>query len=52
MQLPDGLRQWERTSKGLDRINQELRRRFKVIGSFVNDAILPATGIRKLDRYP
>lgn len=27
-----------RTSNGIERINQELRRRFKVIGSFVNDA--------------
>jgi transposase-like protein len=38
MQLPEGLRKRLRTSNGIERINQELRRRFKVIGSFVNDA--------------
>jgi transposase-like protein len=27
-----------RTSNGLERTNQEIRRRFKTIGSFVNDA--------------
>ena len=27
-----------RTSNSIERINQELRRRYKVIGSFVNDA--------------
>ena len=37
MQLPEGLRKRLRTSNGIERINQELRRRFKVIGSFVND---------------
>ena len=38
MQLPEALRKRLRTSNGIERINQELRRRFKVIGSFVNDA--------------
>lgn len=38
MLLPEGLRKRLRTSNGIERINQEPRRRFKVIGSFVNDA--------------
>ena len=38
IQLPEGLRKRLRTSNGIERINQELQRRFKVIGSFVNDA--------------
>ena len=37
MQLAEGLRKRLRTSHGLERINEELQRRFKVIGSFVND---------------
>ena len=37
MQLPEGLRKRLRTSNGLECINQELQRRFKVIGSFIND---------------
>ena len=38
IQLLERLRKRLRTSNGIERINQELRRRFKVIGSFVNDA--------------
>ena len=38
MQLPETLRKRLRASNGLERINQEFRRRFKVIGPFVNDA--------------
>ena len=38
LHLPKELRKALRVSTGPERINQELRRRFKVIGSFVNDA--------------
>ena len=38
MPLSEPLRKRLPTSNGIERINQELRRRFKVIGSFVNDA--------------
>jgi transposase-like protein len=34
----EGVRRLLRTSNGLERLNLELRRRFKVIGSFVNEA--------------
>jgi putative transposase len=38
MHLSERLRKRLQTSNGVERINQELCRRFKVIGSFVNDA--------------
>ena len=38
LKLMVGIRNWLRTSNGIKRINQELRRPLKVIGSFVNDA--------------
>ena len=34
----EGVRRLLRTSNGLERLNLEIRRRFKVIGSFVNEA--------------
>ncbi len=36
--FPEGIRRLVRTSNGLERLNLEIRRRFKVLGSFVNDA--------------
>jgi transposase-like protein len=36
--FPEPVRRLLRTSNGLERLNLELRRRFKVIGSFVNDS--------------
>ena len=36
--FPEGIRRLVRTSNGLERLNLELRRRFKVLGSFVNEA--------------
>lgn len=36
--FPEGIRCLVRTSNGLERLNLEIRHRFKVIGSFVNDA--------------
>ena len=38
MQLPVEIRKRLRTTNGLERTNQEIRRRFKTIGSFVNEA--------------
>ena len=38
MQLPAEIRKRLRTTNGLERTNQEIRRRFKTIGSFVNEA--------------
>ena len=38
MPLPPEIRQRLRTTNGLERTNQEIRRRFKTIGSFVNQA--------------
>jgi putative transposase len=36
--LPEGQRRFLRTSNGLERVNKELRRRFRVVGSFVSDS--------------
>ncbi len=36
--FPERVRRLLRTSNGLERLNLEVRRRFKVIGSFVNEA--------------
>ena len=36
--LPDGHRRFLRTSNGLERVNKELRRRFRVVGAFVSEA--------------
>lgn len=36
--LPDSCRRLLRTSNGLERVNKELRRRFRVVGSFVSEA--------------
>ena len=36
--LPEQQRRLLRTSNGLERVNKELRRRFRVIGSFVSEA--------------
>ena len=38
MHLPAEMRKRLRTTNGLERTNQEIRRRFKTIGSFVNEA--------------
>ena len=35
--LPEGLHMRIRATSGLERFKQELRNRFQVIGSFVND---------------
>lgn len=37
MQFPPEIRKRLRTTNGLERTNQEIRRRFKTIGSFVNE---------------
>ena len=34
--LPEQYRRFLRTSNGLERVNKELRRRFRVVGSFVS----------------
>lgn len=36
--LPECQRRFLRTSNGLERVNKELRRRFRVVGSFVSEA--------------
>ena len=36
--LPEQQRRYLRTSNGLERVNKELRRRFRVVGSFVSEA--------------
>jgi transposase-like protein len=36
--LPESQRRLLRTSNGLERVNKELRRRFRVVGSFVSEA--------------
>ena len=36
--LPENQRRLLRTSNGLERVNKELRRRFRVVGSFVSEA--------------
>ena len=36
--LPECQRRFLRTSNGLERVNKELRRRFRVVGSFVSDS--------------
>ena len=36
--LPEPYRRFLRTSNGLERVNKELRRRFRVVGSFVSEA--------------
>ena len=36
--LPESQRRYLRTSNGLERVNKELRRRFRVVGSFVSEA--------------
>jgi len=36
--FPEACRRFLRTSNGLERVNKELRRRFRVVGSFVSEA--------------
>lgn len=36
--LPESQRRFLRTSNGLERVNKELRRRFRVVGSFVSES--------------
>lgn len=36
--VPEPWRRFLRTSNGLERVNKELRRRFRVVGSFVSEA--------------
>ena len=36
--LPEQQRRYLRTSNGLERVNKELRRRFRVVGSFVSES--------------
>lgn len=36
--FPEGYRRMLRTSNGLERVNKELRRRFRVVGSFVSES--------------